>query len=506
MGKDTAELTVVYEISKVLGSSLDINRTLKMTMKFLCVLLDLKRATIALMEDDELVIRAAHGLTRSEVERGRYKKGEGIMGQVAKSGYPIVIPNIRDEPFFLNKTGARSDISNEDVAFLCVPVKFGRETLGVLSVDRPLDSKGVSLDDDLRLLKIVSALISQAVRLHGQLQQEKQELIAQRNALMFELKGRYNIDNVVGNSEQMQAVYEAVHRVAPSKATVMLAGESGTGKELIARAIHYMGLRAGGQFVKLNCASIPEGLLEAELFGHEKGAFTGAANLRKGRFELAHKGTIFLDEIADLTPSLQPKLLRVLQEREFERIGGERTIKVDVRVIAATSRDLEGLVREGKFREDLYYRLNVVPVTLPPLRHRREDIGALIEFFLDRFNAENAREVSLSPDALRLMLEYQWPGNVRELENAIERMVIMTPEDVVVPERLPVNIRASMIVAMPLGTSGQPLPLVQLERAHIVEALDKTGWVYAQAARLLGITPRQICYKVKKYGIRQDIS
>ncbi|WP_040334098.1 sigma-54-dependent Fis family transcriptional regulator [Candidatus Magnetobacterium casense] len=507
MRRDTAELNVIYEISKLLGSSLDIHRTLKMTMKFLCVFLDLKRATVALIEDNELVIRAAHGLSRSEIELGRYKKGEGIMGQVAKSGYPIVIPNIKDEPFFLNKTGARPDIASEDAAFLCVPVKFGREILGVLSVDRPLESKGISLDDDLRLLKIVSALIAQAVRLHGQVQQEKQELIAQRDALKFELKGKYSIDNVVGNSAAMQVVYEAVHRVAPSRATVMLMGESGTGKELIARAIHYMGPRANEQFVKLNCASIPEGLLEAELFGHEKGAFTGAANLRKGRFELAHKGTIFLDEIADLTSSLQPKLLRVLQEREFERIGSERTIKVDVRVIAATSRDLEGLVREGKFREDLYYRLNVVPVTLPPLRHRREDIGALIEFFLDKFNAENVRQVNLSPDALRLMLEYQWPGNVRELENAVERMVIMTPEDVVVPERLPLNIRASMAAATPVvGVSGKALPLLQLEKTHIIEALVKTGWVYAQAARVLGITPRQICYKVKKYGIRQDIS
>ncbi|MBF0537435.1 MAG: sigma 54-interacting transcriptional regulator [Nitrospirae bacterium] len=504
MGKDTTELTVVYEISKLLGSSLDINRTLKMTMKFLCMFLDLKRATIALMQDDELAIMAAHGLTRGEIELGHYKKGEGIMGQVGKSGYPIVIPNIRDEPFFLNKTGSRPDIKSEDVAFLCVPIKFGREILGVLSVDRLLNSKGVSLDEDLRLLKIISALIAQAVKLHRQVQQEKQELIAQRDALRFELKGKYKIDNVVGNSPEMQAVYEAVHRVAPSKATVMLVGESGTGKELIARAIHYMGPRANEQFVKLNCASIPEGLLEAELFGHEKGAFTGAANLRKGRFELAHRGTIFLDEIAELTPTLQPKLLRVLQEREFERIGSERTIKVDVRVIAATSRNLETLLKEGKFREDLYYRLNVVPITLPPLRYRREDISALIEFFLDKFNAENAREAKLSPDALKLMLEYPWPGNVRELENTVERMVIMTPEDVVVPEHLPLNIRASMPQTTPPGdASRQPMPLMQIERSHIVDALVKTGWVYAQAARVLGITPRQICYKVKKYGIRQ---
>ncbi|MBF0345925.1 MAG: sigma 54-interacting transcriptional regulator [Nitrospirae bacterium] len=505
MGKKDIELTSVYEISKLLGASLDINRTLKTTMKFLSVFLDLQRATIALIEDEELVIKAAHGLTKDEIKLGRYQIGEGVMGQVAKSGYPIVIPNVNDEPFFLNRTGARSNIKDQDIAFLCVPIKFKKEILGVLSVDRLFDTNVVSLDDDLRLLKIISALIAQSVKLHRQAQEEKLDLIAQRDALRIELMGKYRIDNVVGRSPQMQAVYEAVHRVSPSKATVLVMGESGTGKELIARAIHYMGPRANEQFIKLNCASIPEGLLETELFGHEKGAFTGAANLRKGRFELAHRGTIFLDEIADIAQSLQPKLLRVLQEREFERIGSEKTIKVDVRVIAATSKKLEALVQDGKFRDDLYYRLNVVPITLPPLRRRQEDIGDLIEFFINKFNLENSRRVSLSTESLKLMLEYHWPGNVRELENAIERLVIMTPEDVVLPDHLPLNIRTSLVQAVSSASgSRQPMPLVQIERSHIVEALGKTGWVYAKAAKMLGITPRQICYKVKKYGIRQD--
>jgi Nif-specific regulatory protein len=284
---------------------------------------------------------------------------------------------------------------------------------------------------------------------------------------------------------------------------VLLRGESGTGKELVAKAIHYMSQRAKGPFIKFNCASIPEGLLESELFGHEKGAFTGATSLRKGRFELASDGTIFLDEIGDLPIGLQPKILRVLQEKEFERVGGEKTIKVDVRLIAATSRKLEELVSGGQFREDLYYRLNVVPVFLPPLRERRVDIPPLADYFLKKYNQENDKAVRLTPEALNAFLDYEWPGNVRELENTIERLVVMSSGKVIALSDVPLNVREQAVRARHSLQFKNALPstIAEIEKATIMDALEKTGGIQAKAARLLGLTSRQIGYKMKRYGI-----
>jgi len=302
----------------------------------------------------------------------------------------------------------------------------------------------------------------------------------------------------------MKEVFEAVHRVADSKATVILYGESGTGKELIAKSIHYMSPRAKESFVKFNCASIPEGLLESELFGHEKGAFTGAVNVRKGRFELAHSGTILLDEVGDLPLNLQPKILRVLQEREFERVGGEKTIKVDVRLIAATSRNLEELVAKNKFREDLFYRLNVVPILMPALRERKEDIPLLVEFFLRRFNEENHKAVSISPEALRVLMEYTWAGNVRELENTMERLVVMSGRDTIKPADLPINLKLPSPEEI-LQKESLRAGIEDIEKSSILDALDKTGWIQAKAARIIGLTPRQIGYKMKKYGLTSPV-
>jgi len=497
-----AEITALYEISKILGSSLNLRQNLKGVMRVLSEYLDMNRGTVALRDGNEVTIVIAHGMTDEEVKRGRYKLGEGIIGQVAKHGSPIVIPNIGDEPLFLNKTGSRKAINKGNIAFLCVPVKFKNEILGVLSVDR-LFVKGVSFEEDLKLLKIISSLISQSVKLHQKVEQEKQALIQEKEQLKHQLKNRYNIANIIGNSDRMQEVFEAVYRVAPSKANVLLRGESGTGKELIAKAIHFMGARAKNSFIKFNCASIPEGLLESELFGHEKGAFTGAMSARKGRFELADKGTIFLDEIGDLPLPLQPKILRVIQEKEFERVGGEKTLKVDVRLIAATSRELEELVSKGRFREDLYYRLNVVPIFLPPLRERKEDIPVLTEHFLEKFNKENAKAVDINAEALHIFLNYHWPGNVRELENTIERLVVMSSDKIITSSDLPLAMREQSINSRQALSSGVPLisTLEKVEKTKILDALQKTGWVQAKAARLIGITSRQIGYKIKKYGI-----
>ena len=498
--RQNRELTAILEVSKVLTSSFDLENNLRSVMSTLGTLLEMQRGCVFLLDSlsGELRIVAAHGLTKDNIEKGKYRIGEGIVGRVLEKKVPMVIPNIGEEPLFLNKTGSRPE--KNGISFLCIPIMLKNELLGVLSVDRIYSIKQGSVDDDLRVLKIVASLTAQFIKLWESFEKVEKE----KEHLKRELQGKYSIENVIGLSARMQEVFESVHRVAPTKATVLLRGESGTGKELIAKAIHYMSPRSKNPFIKFNCASIPEGLLESELFGHEKGAFTGAIASRKGKFELAHTGTIFLDEIGDLPITLQPKILRVLQEREFESVGSEKTIKVDVRIIAATSRNLEHFVSQGKFREDLYYRLNVIPLLLPPLREREEDIPLLIDYFLKKFNQENDRSVVLEKNALQVLLNYNWPGNVRELENTIERLVIMSRGNKInvpdLPASLSIRRMKSSDSLVSLTTNVE-----EIERVNILDALDKTGWVQAKAARLLGITPRQIGYKIKKYGIEEKI-
>ncbi|GER93695.1 sigma-54-dependent Fis family transcriptional regulator [hot springs metagenome] len=501
----TVEITALYEISKLLGSSLNLKSNLRGALRVLSEYLDMKRGTVALRSNNEVSIIAAHGMTEEEIKKGRYKLGEGIIGRVAKHGSPIVIPNIGEEPLFLNKTGSRKAIKKENIAFLCVPIKFKHELLGVLSVDRLFGSKGISFEKDMSLLKIIASLMAQSVKLHMEIEREREAFLEEKESLTQQLKGRYRVENIIGQSDRMQEVFEAIHRVAPSKANVILRGESGTGKELVAKAIHYMSPRAKLPFIKFNCASIPEGLLESELFGHEKGAFTGATAMRKGRFELANNGSLFLDEVGDLPLALQPKILRVLQEKEFERVGGEKTLKVDVRLIAATSRNLEELVSLGRFREDLYYRLNVIPIFLPPLRERKEDIPLLTDYFLKKYNNENHKSVKITHEVLNIFLSYEWPGNVRELENTIERLVVMASGSNITSSDLPLNIREQPIKDRYAIQIKDALPstIQDIEKARILDALQKTGWVQAKAAKLLGITPRQIGYKMKKYNIQE---
>jgi Nif-specific regulatory protein len=490
------ELTAILEVSKVLTTSFALEKNLLSVMSTIGTLLEMQRGCVFLLDhlSGELRIVAAHGLAKHNIEKGKYRIGEGIVGRVLEKKIPMVIPNIGKEPLFLNKTGSRPE--KDGISFLCIPIMLKNEVLGVLSVDRIYSKKQGNVDDDLRVLKIVSSLIAQFIKLRESYEKVEKE----KESLKRELKGKYSIENIIGQSDRMQEVFEAVYRVAPSKATVLLRGESGTGKELIAKAIHYMSPRSKGPFIKFNCASIPEGLLESELFGHEKGAFTGAISSRSGKFELAHKGTIFLDEIGDLPITLQPKILRVLQEREFERVGSEKTVKVDVRIIAATSRNLEDLVSHGKFREDLYYRLNVIPLFLPPLRERGEDIPVLIDHFLNKFNKENKRNVVLDKNALQVFLNYNWPGNVRELENTVERLVIMSGSEQITASDLPVSLSIRRL-KVPGKSASLKSNIEEIEKANILDALEKTGWVQAKAARILGITPRQIGYKIKKYGI-----
>ncbi len=505
------ELTALFEISKALAWSLDLNSISYKIMEILSSILGMRRGTLLLLhpETGELVIETAHGLSREEINRGRYRKGEGISGKVLETGEAIIVPDIGKEPLFLNKTGARSLDSKKGISFICTPVKVAGETIGVLSVDRLFDET-VSPQEDLRVLTIVSSLIGHAIKLHQLINIEKERLIEQNLMLQGELKSKYGLKNIIGQSPKMTEVYEAVERVSKSKATVLIRGESGTGKELIAKAIHFSSPRLDKPFLKINCGAIPENLLESELFGHEKGAFTGATELRRGRFELASGGTLFLDEIGEMPLTLQVKILRVLQEMKFERVGSSKTISVDVRLVVATHQDLEKAMAEGKFREDLYYRLNVVPIFLPPLRDKKEDIPMLAAFFLRKYNEENGRTVKIDPEAVRALMDYHWPGNVRELENTIERMVVMAESEVVhkpdvmkLISAIPAEV--TFFDETPAGKKGDLTTTVEsVERKKIMEALSRSGGVQAKAAKVLGISPRQIGYKMKKYKINQN--
>ena len=330
--------------------------------------------------------------------------------------------------------------------------------------------------------------------------QDRRRLLTENRELRAALAERHRVEGIIGESGPMQEVLSVVRRVASSDATVLIRGESGTGKELIAKALHYASPRAAAALVKVNCAALAESLLEAELFGHEKGAFTGAVTARKGRFELADGGSLFLDEIGDLPPHLQVKLLRVLQEREFERVGSSRPIKVDVRLLAATHRNLETLVREGRFRDDLYYRINVVTIQLPPLRERREDLPLLIDHFLRAFADKNGKRIrGLTREAREALLRYDYPGNVRELENLIERAVVLTRDDVVGLTDLPLTLDAQ--ATEPEGDAGLVAAVEGLERRMIREALAKADGIQTRAAELLGIGERVLRYKLKKYGL-----
>jgi len=521
------ELQALYQISQLIGSALDIRKTLAEVLQSLHETLRMERATLVLQEEggEHLSIAASYGLSKEEEKRGIYRLGEGVIGRIFQSASPFVVPDIHSEPLFLNRTGARANLPKGEISFIGVPVMLPEGPVGVLSVDR-LFGPEISFEEDIRFLTVVAMLIAQFLRLHKTVSLKQQVLVEENLLLKKELRSRYNQHNIIGQCKRIQDVYNYIDKVAPSRATALLLGESGTGKELDARAIHQASPRANKPFIKINCAALPENLLESELLGHEKGAFTGAATLKKGRFELADNGTIFLDEVGEMPLSLQAKLLRVLQEQMFERLGGTQTITVNVRVIAATNRSLEECVEQGTFRADLFYRLNVVPVVLPPLRDRREDIPLLLDHFLQESNRMNMREVRLSSSVVQLLCGYSWPGNVRELQNLIERLVIMADSDTIVSRELPSYITAEPEAEDPAAPSCRLAPspspsaterpglpreflsgnsapkfLKDMEKEEVEAALRRHGWVQARAARELGLTQRQMGYRIKKYGI-----
>ncbi len=495
------KVKVLVDISEALSSSLDLKESFESILTVLSDTLEMKRGTITLVDPltNELRIEVAHGLTRQEKERGHYKIGEGITGRVVETGQPMVIPDIEAEPMFLDRTQARKNLKEREFAFLCVPIKTGNKVIGALSVDH-LFKADTSYEEDIKLLTIIASMLGQAVRVRDLAEKEKQAVVAENVQLRQQLKGKFKFGNVIYTSPAMEAVLEGARQVAATNAAVLLRGESGTGKELVAAAIHYASPRAEKPFIKVACAALPENLLESELFGYEKGAFTGAAERKIGRFEMADKGTIFLDEIGDLTLATQVKLLRVLQEKEFERLGGTHTVKIDVRVICATHQDLEKMIREKKFREDLFYRINVFPVTLPPLRERKEDIPLLVAHFTHKYNKENNKSIEgVSRAALDILMAHDWPGNVRELENVIEHAVIVCQKELISPRDLPANLSQGIPEVRAEGTT-LPKIVESIEKQKIKEALLKYK-TQRKAAKALGITERMLGYKMQKYGL-----
>ncbi len=496
-----SELSLLYEISLLLDQSLDLGKVaqkiLQLVVEHACML----HASLSLLnrQSGEIAIDAAFGLSRTEMAKGRYRFGEGVTGRVVETGKPAVVEQVSKDPVFLDRTGARKRRGKE-LSYVCVPVKIGREVIGTLGADR-FYAQGHDLKDDLHLLSVVASMIAQAVKLRQSIQEERQRLLEENRRLQAELQARFRPGNIIGNSQTMQAVYEQMEQVAPTDATVLVRGETGTGKELVAHAIHHASRRAGKPYIKVNCAALPETILEAELFGYEKGAFTGAVSRKRGRFEAAHGGTIFLDEVGDFSPTTQVRLLRVIQEREFERLGSVDPIKVDVRIVAATNRDLEAMVEAGTFREDLYYRLNVYPIHLPPLRQRKSDILLLVDHFVAKYAKANHKDVRrVSTPAIDMLLAYHWPGNVRELENTIERAVLVTRDNVIHSHNLPPTLQTAE-ASDTIVAEGLEAALRRVEREMIVDALKTANGNCRLAAQALGITERIMGLRLKQYAI-----
>ncbi len=502
---DVQELRLLFELSQLLDSAAHIEDTLDGALKLMARHLNMMRGSITLLspQGDKMHIETAYGLNPIEKARGQYKAGEGVTGKVISTGEPMLVSHISDEPLFLNRTRSRNT-QKDEVSFLCVPIKLDDHVVGALSVDRLFAEKH-SLEEDARLLSIIASMLARAAKTRQSYMHStnKNSTVARPTAF-------------VGNSDAMQYVYTQIGQVAPSCTTVLICGESGTGKELTAQAIHAASPRANQPYISLNCAALPENLIESELFGHEKGAFTGAISVRRGRFEMADGGTLFLDEIGELSLLIQAKLLRVLQDRRFERLGGMETRQVDIRIVAATNRSLEAMVEQGTFRKDLYYRLNVFPITLAPLRERRDDIILIANHFMEKFAAANGRShIRLSLSAADMLQRYDWPGNARELQNIMERAILLVAEDgLIMPQHLPVNLHAttcqkahpnaSCTAGMELGHMGGASlqdRLDELEYACIVESLERTQGHLGNASQILGLTERVMALRLRKYDL-----
>lgn len=569
----------VYEISKILATPSRLETTLSNVLNLLSSFLDMQYGTIVLLDDDD-VPEVVVGTCWSEDDAARMGPlvPQKALDQIVATGMPLVLQNAAQNPLFADVCARERH--GAAFSFIGVPIRFDSKVVGTMSIERVWDAKSIlRFDHDVRFLAMIANLIGQTIKLHRVISRDRERLMEESRRLEKQLtsdkpvarekdgaKSKVRVSGILGESQPIRRLLDKIAIVAKSNATVLLRGESGTGKELFARAIHELSTRSAGPFVKVNCAALPESVLESELFGHEKGAFTGAISARKGRFEMADGGTLFLDEIGEISASFQAKLLRVLQEGEFDRVGSSKTTKVDVRIVAATNRDLEEAVTKGDFRADLYYRISVVPLLLPALRDRKSDIPVLAQSFLDRFNKENHRSLSLTTEAVEVLRACYFPGNVRELENCVCRTATLAQgEDILAAdfacgrgECLSATLWRARTGATPHKSAGQfvPLPIVpspqrsangavargpvaggdaggaasphhctcgatnasdcvcvpadggalsddvsRISREKLVDAMERCGWVQAKAARILGITPRQIGYALRKHNV-----
>src|SRR5256714_6890207 len=497
--RDARRLSTLLEVSQALSGTLNLKSSMQRVLQILIRHHGVVRGMVTLLREGELHVEAIEGFD----DRARslsFKLGEGITGQVGQSGKPIVVPRVSKEPEFLNRMPRRADIPRYELSFICVPIIVQRQTVGTLAVDLKFKAER-DYESSVKFFGIVSSMIAQALNVQRLVEEERRRLVDENTPLRQELRERYDFSNIIGTSGPTREMYEQVAQVAQTNTTVLIRGEAGTGKEPIPHAIHYNSLRAKKPFVKVSCAALPESLIEAELFGHEKGAFTGAESRKKGRFELAEGGTLFLDEIGDINLSTQVKLLRVLQEREFERVGGTETVRVNVRVLTATNKDMEQALAQGTFREDLYYRLNVFTIFVPPLRDRKADLLLLADHFLEKFSREHGKSIKrISTPAIDMLVSYHWPGNVREMENALERAVLMCEGQVVHAHHLPPSLQTAeasgTITRVSLADA-----VVAYEKDLIQDALKTTRGNRAKAARLLDATERILNYKIKKYSV-----
>lgn len=431
----------------------------------------------------------------------RYQRGEGVTGRVLETGERAIIPRVADEPNFKFKVHRRMMSDERDVSYICVPIVLENEVLGTLSVDN-FAAEDERLVEYAQLLEIISTLIANDVRARRAVRMQREFMEAENRRLRNELQQGYHPDNMVGDSMEMRSVFARINQVSGTDTTVLIRGESGTGKELVAAALHYNSKRASGPFVKVNCAALSENLLESELFGHEKGAFTGALFKRIGRMEEAEGGTLFLDEIGDFSPAVQVKLLRVIQEKTFERVGSNETHKSDVRIICATNRDLEASVQDNTFREDLYYRINIFPIVLPPLRERRSDVLNLANFFAQKHSRMMGVEMKrITTAAINMLMAYHWPGNVRELENCMEHAVLLCDDGVIHANHLPPTLQMPGISESIRSRGTLKENVSMLERDLVIDALKRNDGNVTAASRELGITSRMVRYKIEKLGI-----
>lgn len=456
--------------------------------------------TILNRENSNIVIEGTFGITEKEKKQAVYHVGQGIIGNVIQSGETIQISKIGQSREFLNLTHAPTAIDGKDVSFICTPIRYKDQIIGTLSFHKVYKGE-VSFQYDVRLLKIVGSMVGRTMRRRQEYTEELEQLQNENRDLRGALRNRILPDKIKGNSSKMNEVFSLIESVATTDATVLIRGESGVGKELVADAIHYNSLRKNKPFIKVNCAALPESLIESELFGHEKGSFTGASMQRIGRFEAANGGTIFLDEFGDIPASTQVKLLRVLQEREIERVGGTKLIKVDVRILCATNRNLEDLIVKDQFREDLYYRINVFPVYIPALRERINDIPVLADFFIDKFNKRHGKDIKrITASAIDTLMVYHWPGNIRELENCIERACILSTDQVIRTYNLPASLQTAA-TSETMHSGSLDFILDKMEKQIIMDALIATKGNSAKAADQLGITERMMGIRIRKYDI-----